>query len=249
MFETSLVGLQQKKGARRWLSLPLAVALHLVVLSSLVFAQYWTVDQVPEPPPTEVPPVPLTLPSLHVAQRGVTTTQVHRPTTASVPDRSPQPTQPTAPSDQPAPPQAPENGPQPPGIPGGADQGGPKGSSHDFLSEFPDGNDDPVAVPQPPPRQEEAIPYRSDMTRPQIVYRVMPQYTRIAGCARLQGTVIVQAVIDETGRVLDVRVVKPLPLGLDRATADAVAQWRFTPATLNGRPLKVIYTLTVNFTM
>jgi outer membrane biosynthesis protein TonB len=38
-------------------------------------------------------------------------------------------------------------------------------------------------------------------------------------------------------------------MGLDVAAAQAVAQWRFTPATLNGRPLKVIYTLTVNFTV
>jgi TonB family protein len=106
-----------------------------------------------------------------------------------------------------------------------------------------------VTVPQPPLRQEEAIPYRSDMTRPQIVYRVTPQYTENARRARLEGTVIVQAVIDETGRVLDVQVLKTLPMGLDVAAAQAVAQWRFTPATFNGRPLKVIYTLTVNFIM
>jgi len=87
------------------------------------------------------------------------------------------------------------------------------------------------------------------MTKPRVVYSLQPQYTEVARRARLQGTVIVQAVIDESGRVLDVQVLKRLGMGLDRSAADAVAQWRFTPATLNGRPLKVIYTLTVNFTV
>jgi hypothetical protein len=50
MFESSLVALDSKKqGSKRWLSFPLAVALHLIVLVSLGFAQYWNVDQVPEP--------------------------------------------------------------------------------------------------------------------------------------------------------------------------------------------------------
>ncbi len=85
------------------------------------------------------------------------------------------------------------------------------------------------------------------VVRPVLVERVEPQYTETARRVRLEGTVIVQAVIDEEGRVVDVKILKPLPMGLDRAAVDAVSRWRFKPATLYGRPVKVYYSLTVNF--
>jgi protein TonB len=63
----------------------------------------------------------------------------------------------------------------------------------------------------------------------------------------MQGTVIVEAIIDKSGAVTAVRVLKPLPMGLDNAAAEAVKKWRFKPATLNGRPVAVYFVLTVNF--
>jgi periplasmic protein TonB len=59
--------------------------------------------------------------------------------------------------------------------------------------------------------------------------------------------VIVEAIIDKDGKVTNVRVLKGLPMGLDQAAVDAVKNWRFRPATLNGRPVSVYYSLTVNF--
>jgi protein TonB len=44
-----------------------------------------------------------------------------------------------------------------------------------------------------------------------------------------------------------VKVLKPLPFGLDQAAVEAVKQWTFKPATLNGQPVEVIFNLTVNF--
>ena len=58
---------------------------------------------------------------------------------------------------------------------------------------------------------------------------------------------IVEAIIDKTGNVTNVKVLKGLPMGLDQAAADAVKKWKFEPATLNGKPVSVIYNLTVNF--
>jgi len=55
------------------------------------------------------------------------------------------------------------------------------------------------------------------------------------------------SVIDAEGNVADARVLKGLPMGLDRAAVDAVQKWKFKPATLKGKPVKVYYTLTVNF--
>jgi protein TonB len=77
--------------------------------------------------------------------------------------------------------------------------------------------------------------------------RADPQYTEVARKARVEGLVILEAIIDREGNVTDVRVLKGLPLGLDTAAIEAVKKWRFKPGTLNGAPVPVIYNLTVNF--
>jgi len=82
---------------------------------------------------------------------------------------------------------------------------------------------------------------------PTVIDRVEPAYTEIARKARIQGVVILEAIIDRNGNVTDVRVLKPLPMGLDQAALDAVKKWKFKPGTLGGRPVPVIFNLTVNF--
>jgi TonB family protein len=92
-------------------------------------------------------------------------------------------------------------------------------------------------------------PYRvgGEVTRPEKVAGETPQYTELARRARVTGVVILEAVIDEQGNVTETRVLKGLPMGLDRQAVDAVKTWKFNPATLRGRPVPVYYVLTVNF--
>lgn len=92
-------------------------------------------------------------------------------------------------------------------------------------------------------------PYRvgGDITRPELISNVRPAYTELARRARVTGVVILEATIDERGTVADVRVLKGLPMGLDRSAVEAVQQWKFRPATLKGQPVAVYYVLTVNF--
>ena len=75
-----------------------------------------------------------------------------------------------------------------------------------------------------------------------------PVYPQIAQSARVQGVVIIEATISPTGKVTDARVLRSIPL-LDQAALDAVRQWEYTPTTLNGVPVPVIMTVTVNFTL
>lgn len=89
----------------------------------------------------------------------------------------------------------------------------------------------------------------ASMIRPEILQRVQPRYTEAARRAGVQGVVFVEAIIDERGKVTDVRVLRGLPMGLDRSAVEAVEQWRFKPAMLDGRPVKVYFTLTVTFTI
>ena len=58
---------------------------------------------------------------------------------------------------------------------------------------------------------------------------------------------ILEATIDASGNVRDVRVLKPLPDGLSEAARDALKQWKFAPGTLDGRPVDVIFNVTISF--
>jgi len=102
----------------------------------------------------------------------------------------------------------------------------------------------------PPPIDDQPvgpIPVGGDVVAPVKIYAPQPQYTEIARRARIEGIVIVQAIIDKEGNVTNVKVLKSLPMGLGEEAAKAIKNWRFKPATLNGKPVDVYYNLTVNF--
>jgi len=77
---------------------------------------------------------------------------------------------------------------------------------------------------------------------------VSPVYPEEAKAAGTQGVVILEAVIDPSGAVRQARVLRSIP-ALDDAAVEAVKQWQFTPTLLNGVPVPVIMTVTVNFTL
>jgi protein TonB len=98
------------------------------------------------------------------------------------------------------------------------------------------------AAPPPPVRPGGAV------RTPLKVHDVSPVYPPIAMQAHIQGIVIIEATISESGEVLNARVLRSVPL-LDQAAIDAVRQWRYQPSMLNGAPVPVIMTVTVNFTL
>jgi protein TonB len=84
--------------------------------------------------------------------------------------------------------------------------------------------------------------------QPTQLKRVNPVYPAIAQSARVQGVVIIEAVIGQSGKVQEAKVLRSIPL-LDAAALDAVKQWEYTPTLLNGVAVPVIMTVTVNFTL
>ncbi len=102
--------------------------------------------------------------------------------------------------------------------------------------------------PAPPPPPKPATPLRiSDgVAAPRKIHNVAPVYPQVAVIARVEGTVVIEAVISATGTVQDARVVRSVPL-LDLAALEAVLQWVFTPTRLNGEPVPVILTVNVEF--
>jgi protein TonB len=107
----------------------------------------------------------------------------------------------------------------------------------------------PVPPPPPlPPAQTKPVRVCPGIREPKKVVHVAPEYPEIARRAGVEGVVILEAVLDTTGRVQSVRVLRSKML-LDDAAIKAVQQWRYTPTELNGVPVPVLMTITVQFTL
>lgn len=83
---------------------------------------------------------------------------------------------------------------------------------------------------------------------PMLIKKVPPVYPPIAQSAGVTGVVIVEALIDFDGSVREARILRSVAL-LDQAALDAVRQWVFQPTVLNGAPVQVVMTVTVNFSL
>ena len=77
---------------------------------------------------------------------------------------------------------------------------------------------------------------------------VNPAFLAIAQSARVQGVVILEVLVGTSGSVDNACVLRSIPL-LDQAAIDAVRQWEFEPTLLNGQPVPVLMTVTVNFSL
>jgi len=134
--------------------------------------------------------------------------------------------------------------PPPPPPPPGAGPGDP--SPRDTM---------PPPPPPPPPPGTDALvdgmaPLRvgGNISPPTKIRDVRPEYPPVAFDAGVMGVVIVEVTVDGKGLVVNTKVLRSVPL-LDQAALDAVRQWQFTPTLLNGSPVPVIMTVTVNFTL
>jgi protein TonB len=128
------------------------------------------------------------------------------------------------------------------GVPGGVEGGVPGGVMGGVVGGLPE------APPPPPPPPTAPVRVGGNIKPPTKTRDVRPVYPPIAQSARVQGVVIIEATIGADGRVKEAKVLRGQPL-LDQAALDAVKQWTFTPTLLNGVPVPVIMTVTVNFTL
>ncbi len=111
------------------------------------------------------------------------------------------------------------------------------------------GAEDKVAAVQPDAEGGDApVRVGGDIKPPQRIKFVEAVYPSIAQSARVQGVVIIEAAIDPTGKVRGAHILRSIVL-LDQAALDAVKQWEFTPTLLKGKPVPVIMTVSVAFTL
>jgi protein TonB len=102
--------------------------------------------------------------------------------------------------------------------------------------------------PRPLKASEQVAPVRTggEIREPAKLRHVAPVYPPLAIAAHVQGRVVLDAVVDTQGNVASVKVLKSVPL-LDAAAVEAVQQWRYRPTLLNGIPVSVLLTVTVEF--
>ena len=92
-----------------------------------------------------------------------------------------------------------------------------------------------------------ALRVGGNIRSPRKITDVRPLYPQEARDAGVQGVVIIEMRVDPDGRVASARILRSIPL-LDQAALDAVRQWEFEPTLLNGAPIAVVMTVTVQFT-
>jgi TonB family protein len=124
------------------------------------------------------------------------------------------------------------------------------GRSMSFAVRPQDGAPPP---PPPPPPGEAAtvdgvVPVRigGELKPPTKVRDVRPIYPADAMAAKVQGVVIIESMVNTVGQVVSAHVLRGTPM-LDEAAIEAVKQWQFTPTLLNGVPVPIVMTVTVNF--
>lgn len=127
----------------------------------------------------------------------------------------------------------------PGGVPGGQ-MGGVIGGIVNATSHYNAPKLTPVAV--------QRVRISQGVTKGLLVYRAELEYPKIARAARIQGNVVLQAIINRDGAIQDLQVVSGHPMLVPAAIA-SVKLWRYKPYLLNGQPVEVETTINVIFSI
>jgi protein TonB len=131
------------------------------------------------------------------------------------------------------------------GVPGGIPGGQLGGVIGGIISSTPKA----AYLPPPPkPKVVKRLRVSQGVTRGLLIHRVRPVYPSIARQARIQGTVILEAIIAKDGRIQNLQAVSGHPMLVSAAIA-AVREWRYKPYLLNGLPVEVETQVSVIFTL
>jgi len=239
MFEDSLVEsggkLKTKQGRTtvvafifEFIFIGVLVLLPLIFTQALPTKQLMTLITAPPPPPP--PPPPPAAAPVHVVkmQSELDNGQLRTPT--AIPKKI------EMIKEDEAPPSMGVMGGVPGGVPGGT-IGGVLGSVMSSV---------PTAVPKVATPQRVRV--SQGVSQGLLIHKVLPQYPPLARQARIQGVVVLEALIGKDGSIQNLHVVSGHPM-LTNAALEAVKEWKYKPYYLNGEPVEVETTINVNFTL
>ncbi len=240
MFEDSLLEsggrLKAKRGIATTVSFILEfVIIGVLVLLPLIFTQALPTKQLmtmltAPPPPPPPPPPPAAAPVKVVRiQSELDNGQLRTPT--KIPKKIEMIKEDEAP---------PSLGGVAGGVPGGVPGGTMGGVLGGVLGNMP------TAVPKVATPQRVRV--SQGVSQGLLIHKVQPQYPPLARQARIQGVVVLQALIGKDGSIQNLHVVSGHPM-LTNSALEAVKEWRYKPYYLNGEPVEVETTINVNFTL
>jgi protein TonB len=238
MFEDSLIESGNKLKTKRGRTSTFAFLLQAIIIGVMVLIPLLFTEALPKtqlmtflvapPPPPPPPPPPAAVKIVKQVQTDIINGQLRTPT--KIPKKVEMIKEEEAP-----PPMT--------GVVGGVPGGVPGGSMGGVMGSIIGGT--PVAVPKVAVQR---VRVSQGVTQGMVVHRVNPTYPPLARTARVQGAVVLAAIIGKDGAIQNLHVISGHPL-LTQAALDAVKQWRYKPYILNGEPVEVDTQITVNFTL
>jgi periplasmic protein TonB len=240
MFEDSLIEsggkLSTKRGRTTTVSFVLqAIIIGVMILIPLMFTEALPKTQlmtflVAPPPPPPPPPPPAAVVKVKQVETDIVNNQLRTPT------KIPKKVEIIKEEEAPPPQMAGVVGGVPGGIPGGSLGGVMGGIIGNTQAMVPK-----VAV--------QRVRVSQGVIAGLLVRKVTPTYPQMAKIARVQGPVVLAAVIDKDGTIQNLHVLSTASPLLNQAAIDAVRQWKYKPYVLNGEPVVVDTQITVNFTL
>ena len=134
------------------------------------------------------------------------------------------------------------------GVVGGVPGGIPGGQMGGVIGSIISSTSSLAAVPKFVPAAPTRVRISGGVTKGLLIHREEPTYPTLARAARVQGDVVLSAIIDVNGQITNLLLVSGHPM-LVPAALSAVKQWRYKPYLLNGQPVEVETTITVIFTL
>ena len=249
LFEDILLDSSAAQRKRRTWPTLISFVLQLFVIGLLLLLPLWFTDvlpkqqllvflEAPPPPPPPPPPAASTPPTPKVVKVTSNIANGRLRTPSKIPAKV------QMIKEEDAPPPVVTTGGVVGGVPGGIPGGQLGGVIGGIISASSSLAAAPT-LPKPVPAVQR-IRISQGVTQGLLIFRVEPTYPPLAQQARIQGVVVMTALIDKGGNVQRLQVVSGHPL-LAPAAIEAVKQWRYKPFVLNGQPLEVETTVTVNF--
>ena len=215
--------------------LGLAILLPLIYTDALPRQQLLTMLFAPPPPPPPPPPAAQQLVKSVKAETELVEGQLRTPT--RIPEK-------IAMIREEQPPPSASAG----GVIGGVPGGIPGGQLGGVIGGIIGSSSSLNAVPKAPKVEPMRVRVSQGVSAGRVLNKVEPPYPVLARNARVQGQVVLTAIISRDGSIQDLRVLSGHPL-LVPAALDAVRQWRYKPYLLNGEPVEVETTVMVNFSL
>lgn len=240
MFEDSLFESAGKLKTKRGGTTTVAFVVQAIIIGVLVLIPLLFTEALPRamtmtflaapPPPPPPPPPPAAVVHVKKVETDIVNNQLRTPT--KIPKKVEMIKEEEAPPPQMA------------GVVGGVPGGVPGGSLNGVMGGIISST--PVAVPRVAVQR---VRVSQGVTQGMVIRRVQPQYPQMAKIARVQGAVVLAAVIGKDGAIQNLHVISSASPLLNQSAIDAVKQWRYKPYILNGEPVEVDTTVTVNFSL